>query len=557
MTENRGIKKSISKLAFALTITVGLSSPAQALLQNEINVGGFTVDSSNAADGFITQSPNYRFLDNGTVRTLSSSNGVLNYEGNPVIFVANAGNAGQILTSQGPGQPFIFADNAGGGGGGGTVTGVTSNDPLVTVDNTNAASPVISFNENLITTIGQAAQNLTVNSDLTTFTNNVALSGVTAFTNGTAAAPSLIFGNNATTGLFSALANPNTVSVAVSGTERLRVDLNGLTVTGNTSTTTLTATSSISTPSADIDGGTLDNVAINGGSIGLTSPATSVNTASLIATTADINGGTIDGTNIGATTAGTGNFTSLVSNGVNLGSGTGTTSTLAGGGTASAGGNNSVAVGNNSNAAGLDSTSVGADSAALGTGSIALGQGAQATMTGSVAIGDGASSTNTNSVAIGPGATTTGDNQIVLGADGTGGTPAPTIIVNGDIVTIRNGMQVPLVSGGTVISEVQVALNPTTSSQTINLGADARSVEFVNIAPNTLKVTGLTTATPMVSIGNQTLALNAGAPGTPLDIARLNLRLTYNNVANTLQVDLINTVGFNAIARELTAQLKS
>ncbi len=100
---------------------------------------------------------------------------------------------------------------------------------------------------------------------------------------------------------------------------------------------------SITLTSADINGGTIDNVTIGGATAAVgtftTANATTVDTtnlevtnlkakdgtsagsiadstgvvtlASSVLTTADINGGTVDGANIGATTAGTGRFTTL------------------------------------------------------------------------------------------------------------------------------------------------------------------------------------------------------------------------------------------------------
>lgn len=78
------------------------------------------------------------------------------------------------------------------------------------------------------------------------------------------------------------------------------VDIDGGSIDNTTIGATTPAAGNFST--VDIDGGTIDGVTI------ATSTAT---LTSLTATTADINGGTIDGTAIGATSASTGDFTTL------------------------------------------------------------------------------------------------------------------------------------------------------------------------------------------------------------------------------------------------------
>ena len=68
--------------------------------------------------------------------------------------------------------------------------------------------------------------------------------------------------------------------------------------------------SSITTSSADIDGGSIDGTVIGG-----VTPA-AVTTSSLVATTADIDAGSIDGTVIGGTTPAAGSFTTFTSTGI-------------------------------------------------------------------------------------------------------------------------------------------------------------------------------------------------------------------------------------------------
>ena len=106
--------------------------------------------------------------------------------------------------------------------------------------------------------------------------------------------------------------------------------------TGSNNITTLGTIGSLVATTADINGGTISNVTIDGNwtaagetcaNLGTVSNATSITTAALVATTADINGGTIDGvainnTTIGATTAAAGKFTTLGATGtLTLGAG--------------------------------------------------------------------------------------------------------------------------------------------------------------------------------------------------------------------------------------------
>lgn len=71
-----------------------------------------------------------------------------------------------------------------------------------------------------------------------------------------------------------------------------------------------TFTGTVTIPTADINGGTVDGTTIGG-----TTPAAATFT-SVTATTADINGGNIDGTVIGAATPAAGSFTTFTSNGI-------------------------------------------------------------------------------------------------------------------------------------------------------------------------------------------------------------------------------------------------
>jgi len=84
-------------------------------------------------------------------------------------------------------------------------------------------------------------------------------------------------------------------------------ELDTLTVTTSATFAGATIANLGTVTTADINGGTLDNVTIGG------SVAGSGTFSSLVATTADINGGTVDGATIGASSAAAGTFTTLTS----------------------------------------------------------------------------------------------------------------------------------------------------------------------------------------------------------------------------------------------------
>ncbi len=600
MKKNQNKKFGGFLLSTILSLTL-VSAPANATLQQNIaGPGGTTLDNSNAPDGFSAtafQLPDAAIADG--LGTIDTANGVLTFEGNPFLFqgpltnisfdangtgnaltnieavdfatnilqagqiiafdntgapvLVGPGTAGQILTSNGVSAPS-FQANAGGGGGGGSVTSVASADASITVTNGTttpdlsvaALQPNITTADNL-NSIGTAGNTTTVNGSL--------IVAETLNASGNLAVTGAITGASFTGGISSS-------NVAITGGSLTGVSIDNSVIGANTpanaSFTTLTATTT------------------NAGAL----TSTSSNTASLTATTADIDGGTIDNTVIGGTNPAAATVTTLDTTGaatvattlsvagVNVGAGTGLTSTLLGGNGATASGTNSTA----------------------------LGSAATASGTGSTAVGAGATASNDNSTAIGAGATTTADNQIVLGSDGQNGNPpAPTVVIPGTLIvngqpitpvgnnvttnnvtisdtsgnnppnniniTNNNGELTAMGTNGSVIlnqgllNTDKFTIDPNDAVQanrvhTIAFGADARELKFNNFAPCPLKV----------NLVNNTVDFGIGAPtplvdGAAVDITKANLRLTLNQATNSVNVEYINTTGFDSISREFVADI--
>lgn len=565
-TEKKKTKDNKALLSFALTLALIAANiaPAQAQLDNDRTVSGRTYDTSNAAGGFLTSTPEYsavvgnqvftlRFGANGALSVGESTGGTqINF--NPILvdgslnldasaagntitnlpissFATNVANAGkiiafdaagaptlinegtanQVLTSNGPGQlPSFQAAQGGGGGGAGTVTSVASADSSITVNN-GATTPDLS--------VAALQPNITTAENLANIATNAA-TPVTALNLGTATTVVAVPGALNVTGDSSA-AN------FVAGSE-LRAAAG--TATDPAINFTGDETTGLSSANAgEIVVSSAGNAVATFSSTGL---ALANNAAFNLGATNTISGGSLNGTAIenapiGATTPSTGAFTTVTTN-----AGTSAAPSLRFAGDLTTGLSSENAGEVIVSAAGNPAATFNTNGTIIhgpldARGGLITPAGQNTTFSGPVIANNGA--TVAGGLTISNGVNTA---TINLATDGTlqyTGTNNSTLSLN-----------------DAVLAETVAVLDTANPVLNLSYNPNAKQLEFVNFSPVSL-IVDLVSRTADFGTGIPTLLADL----TATDLVDLNLRITPDFNARIIQVQNIASTGFDAQPRRL------